>query len=113
MENLQVKKKDKIQNDLELLRQNIVKYLKCGEDDVKITEVKFDDKNYSAKICYNYIDWARSSLRKFIYSTCYFDISGEYELKGVFRYEGYFYKYDNLSPFFTIISKEMQGLNTN
>ena len=111
MGNINSIKKQLIQNNLELLKRNMVKYLKCGKEDVKILDIKFSDKNYSAKICCNYIDWASSSLKRFLYSTCYFDIDGEYELKDVFRHEGYYYKFDNLSPFFTVISKEMEGLN--
>ena len=110
MENLNNRKKEKIFYDLELLRKSIVKYFKCTEEDVKILEVKFDDRNYTATISYNYIDWNRSDLRRFIYSTCYFEITGEYGLKGTFRYEGYFYKYENLSSFLMVISKEIEEL---
>jgi len=107
---LNIKTKEKIQNDLELLRQSMVKYFNCTEEDVKIPEVKFDAHKYTATIAYEYIDWNHSSLRRFLYSTCYFEITGEYGLKGTFRYEGYFYKYENLSPFLLVISKEMEGL---
>jgi len=112
MEKLNIRTKEKVQKDIELLRQGMVKYFKCNEADIKITEIKFEDTSYTAAISYSYIDWNRSSLRNFIYSTCIFDIEGDYDLKGVFRYESKFYKYENLSQFFTVISKEMEGLNT-
>ena len=111
MEHVNTKKKENIESDLELLRQNMVKYFKCNEEDIKISEAKFDTNHFTATIAYNYIDWNRSSLRDFIYSICQFDIEGDYELKKAFRYEGHLYRFDNLSHFFEIISKEMAEPN--
>ncbi len=113
MKKLNKEKMEKIRNDLEILRKSLIKYLRCSEKDVKIIDVKFDDKIYTAKICYNYLDWERSSLRKFVYTTCYFDITGEYELKGVFRYEEYFYKFSSPTDFLLHVSNEIGSLKMN
>ncbi len=107
---INIKTKEKVKKNIGLLVSGMIKYFKCSEEDVKISGVKFDAHNFAATIAYNYIDWNRSSLRGFLYATCYFEITGEYELKGTFKYEDYFYKYDNLSPFLTVISKEIEEL---
>lgn len=108
---LNIKSKEKIKRDIELLVSSMIKYFKCSEEDIKLTEIKFDDSSYVAAISYNYIDWNIPNKRNFITSTCKYYIEGDYDLKGVFRYEGKFYKFENLSLFFTVISKEMEGLN--
>jgi len=96
------------QNKIESLINNMAGYLNCAENDVKILRIKFLNGLFSADISMRFINHRKSSLRKFVTSVYYFDIGGEYLGREGIWYEGVFYTYNNLEPFYEVIKQEIE-----
>lgn len=109
MEDNSIERRDKVIHRLNFLKNEMLKFFNCEDKNLDISKVYFTNKHFSASISYRYINLEKSDSRKIITSTYYFDIEGEYiEREGIW-YEGKFYSYDNLSPFFEVISREIQA----
>ncbi|MGA8264556.1 MAG: hypothetical protein WB779_08960 [Ignavibacteriaceae bacterium] len=101
--------KEKIaQNKIESLISKMADYLNCEEDDIKILRIRFFNGLFSTHFSIRFINHRKSSLRRIVTSIYYFDIGGEYvEREGIW-YEGVFYTYDSLEPFFEVLKLEIE-----
>ena len=106
-------KKERVRDRLEMLLPQMAQYFNCEPDDVKISRISFYNGRYSAALSYRHIDKDRSDLRKIITSIYYFDIEGEYLDKDGLWYEGQFYEFDNLEPFFEAIKEDIEEFHNN
>lgn len=101
--------KEKIaQGKIESIMSKMADYLRCGENDIKILKIRFFNGLFSADFSIRYINHRKSSLRKVVTSIYYFDIGGEYLDREGIWYEGVFYSYNDLEPFYEVVRQEIE-----
>ena len=104
-------KNENVYPKLNFLKNEMLNFFQCDEKDLDISNVHFANKHFFAAVFYRHINLEKSDLRKIITSTYYFDIEGEYIDREGIWYDSTFYTYNNLNPFFDVISQEIEDLN--
>ncbi len=105
-----VERREHLKEKLIFLKREMVKFFNCSNENIKFSEPAYIDDKCKVNVSFTMVNMEKSSLKRFVSSTYYFDFEDEYIKREGILYEGNFYSYEELNDFFSKVSSEMEKM---